>query len=118
MAMLLAWLDEHRNDEEVLWISFGDFPWRWEEEWDSIWGSTEERPKELPIKGKLYTLDQAMPWLTLSFRTGYGGAQCPGFAAWTKTWIIQAGKYDDSTWAYRTPRDPMEGWEPEVQGGG
>jgi hypothetical protein len=99
MATLREWLEEMSEGEEVEFVCFG-----------------EGDDRRLP-RGKLLTFDEAGAWLDKKFSTVYGIPDCPCIVAWTKSWVISVSQYDGSTSPFRVPRNPTEGYEPDMPGG-
>ena len=103
---IIDWIREYENyhAEQVEVIVFGEFDW----------GYTQY--KISPPPGKLMTMDEAMPYLTVEFNNDYGNRGCPPFAAYTANWIISAASYDAYISPFSIRRSPFQGYLPPMPG--
>lgn len=67
-------------------------------------------------KFTVLTWAEGRPWLDEEYDSGYGGADCRAFHAYTKNWVIFVGEYDGATSLDRIPRNPTAGTEPYFGG--
>ena len=102
MVTLREWLEEMSEDEEIEFVCFGDTGWH-------DFGN-------MP-KGKLLTFDEAGTWLDKKFSSVYDVPDCPCIVAWTKSWVLSVSQYHGSTSPFRVPRNPVEGYVPDMPGG-
>lgn len=111
MARLIDWINELADGEQIEAVMIGPV---------GGWcpGFLSDDAIDAGVVGKVLTLDEARPWLERKFDDGYGSAECNSLAAYTKTWIISVNKYDGSTSPFRLARNPFEGFEPPMPGGG
>lgn len=100
---LFKWLEEASDGEQIEAVVLGEKPY------DCEW-------PEYPLN-KLMSLEEAMPYLTIEFYTGYGAPDNPPMHAWTKTWIIGTSMYDGYTGWFRIPRNPCNCTPCEPGGG-
>lgn len=111
MANLINWITKEANGEKIEAVVIGEMGWG---EYN-----TESNPNYEKIKrGKVYTWEEATPLLNYEFNSGFGAPECNAFYAYTKNWIISVSQYDGSTSPFRIPRNPTEGIEPSMPGGG
>lgn len=58
----------------------------------------------------------ARPWLDEDYDSGFGGADCRSFHAYTKSWVYFVSEYDGATSLGRVPRNPTAGALPYFAG--
>ncbi len=99
MPTLYQWLEAESEGASIEAVVFGEMGWH---------GYNEE-PYTVPgliPKGILLTLEQAMPWLSIKFDSGYGSPGCPAMYAWTAKHVYLIVQYDGTTSITSVPRDP------------
>jgi hypothetical protein len=67
-------------------------------------------------KGELLTWEQAEPFLSYDFDSGYGAPGCQAVYVWTATKVMYVVQYDGSTNMNYVPRHPTPGM-PDMPGG-
>lgn len=60
--------------------------------------------------------EQALPFISYEFDSGYGAPGCNRIYAWTASWVIFVSQHDGSTSPKRIPRNPCP-CEPDMPGG-
>jgi hypothetical protein len=110
MAKLIEWIDEYRDGEPVEAVIIGDGL--------VSYGKPKGLPDDYTQKiGKVMTLEEAMPYLTYEFSEGFGLPECTPIVVYTPTWIISVYQYDGSARPFQVPRNPIEGYIPDMPGG-
>lgn len=109
MATLREWIEEAAAGEPVEAVVIGKMGW-------GDYGS-ERVPNyaECP-RGKVLSWDEALPWLSYEFSSGFGSPGCQAIYAWTLTKVIFISQYDGATGWHAIPRNPVV-CEPEMPGG-
>lgn len=102
--------------ETVEAVVFG--PWGWGSGSNpEDWYGFPSHLKVPPI-GKVLTIEQAMPFFNgWSFNGGFGAPSCFAVQIFTDRQIMTVTQYDGSTWLSGTPRNPVEGVIPSMEGG-
>lgn len=99
MATIAKWIEEFAGDENIEAVVVGkhysDHDWN------------DEPFNQVPI-GVVMSWDEAKPFLTYEFDSGYNGADCHPVYVWTKTKIIMIHEYDGAVWPATVPRNPMD----------
>lgn len=104
---ILEWvryLEEHYG-EHVESIVFGE-----------IDGYRQPKYKPIPPVGKVMSLDEAMPYIDVTFDNDWGGHGCPPFAAYTSNWIMSVYSYDGQINFFFIRRNPIDGYVPYMHG--
>lgn len=108
MPTLIEWIKYWSDGEDIEAVIIGEMGWTDYNEISADYKS---------VIGKVMSLDEAMPYLTYEFSSGYGSPGCTAIAVYTKTWIISVGQYDGATFPFRIARNPFEGFIPDMPGG-
>ena len=109
MATLREWIEKYTDGEPIEAVMLGAFGW------DGF-----EQPAGLVldgVKGKVLSLEEAIPYISYEFDDGFGIPECSAIVAYTKTWIISVSQYEGSTSPFRIARNPYDGFVPTMPGG-
>ena len=79
--------------------------------------STDD-PPDAPTPGRVYSPEDAAPWLGMRFDCGYGSPETYAVAVYTATWVVSVSQYDGATKPFTLPRCPTAGFVPIMPGGG
>jgi len=108
--------------ETVEAIIFG--PWGWGsapsdgKSWDSGYSEPDPTPVPFDLRGKVLTLERAEPMMqTWRFNGGFGAPDCYAVRIYTDRRVIWVTQYDGATGFDSSPRNPQEGFMPDMPGG-
>ncbi|HMN10940.1 MAG TPA: hypothetical protein PKD55_01295 [Bellilinea sp.] len=110
MARLIDWINKMSNNEPIEAVIIGEMGW-----------SNFNEPPGLPgdYKDKIgipMSFEEAIPYITYEFDSGYGAPGCTAMVAYTTSWIVSVVQYDGSTAPIKIPRNP-KGYIPDMPGG-
>ena len=111
MSAYREMMDCLEDGEIVEAITFGE--WGWD-------GYKEPKPPPIPsnMKGRVLTVDEAKPLMQdWKIYSGYGAPECYAIRVWTNTRILWVTQYDGSTRIDDSPRNPLDGYIPDMPGG-
>ena len=108
--MLKKWILSVAENEEIEGIVLGEM------DWDDDYESEEIQSYKKYPKNKLLSWEEALPFISYEFCSGYGAPGCQAITAWTKSKVIFVSQYDGSTRIEFVPRNPCD-CEPEMPGG-
>ena len=111
MSKLIDWINELIDGEPIEAVIIGEMGW---DDYNKPGGLPDDYKAKI---GKVMTLDDAMPYLAYEFDSGYGAPNCTAIAVYTRTWIVSVSQYDGSTSPFKIPRNPIDGFIPEMPGG-
>jgi hypothetical protein len=70
------------------------------------WDDDDRRP-DYARKGELLNREQALPILDEEYDSGFGGADCFPFYAWSENYFLTVSEYDGATSVSCWPRNPI-----------
>jgi len=106
---LKDWILEEAGGEEIEAVVIGEMGWG---DYKSEYvPNYNEQPK-----GIVLTWEEAVPWISYPFDSGFGAPECNAIWAWTRNWVIAVSQYDGATRPYRIPRNPLA-LMPAMEGG-
>lgn len=70
------------------------------------WGQSDRRPS-YARNNEVLEREQALCILDADYDSGYGGADCFPFYAWSESWLVTVGEYDGATVLHCWPRHPL-----------
>ncbi len=98
---LKDWIEQEAAGEIVVAVVIGEMGW-------GEYNSDNVPNYAAQPRGKVLTWQEAVPWISYPFSSGYGAPQCNAITAWTKSWVIGVAQYDGSTSPFKMPRDPVD----------
>ena len=108
MSSLVEWIEE-ATSEPVLAVVIGEMGW-------GDYGSENVPNYNKQPRGRILSWEEAKPWLSYEFNSGYGAPGCNSIYAWTENWVLFVSQYDGATQLERIPRNPTN-CMPEMPGG-
>jgi hypothetical protein len=102
---LKNWIEqfEERKGQTVQKIVIG-------QHYDDKYAYEEDHVDKAPpdMINKVLTREVGLTILDLDYDSGYGGADCFPFYAWTEDYVLFVAEYDGSTRLGRIPRNPID----------
>ncbi len=108
-ATLKEWITEAAAGEPVVGVVLGEMGW-------GDYGNEDVPDYAKCPKNKLMSWEEALPFLSYDFATGFGAPGCQAVHAWTEKRVIFVSQYDGSTCIESVPRNPQD-CEPSMPGG-
>ena len=109
-STLKDWILKSADGEPVEAVVLGEMGW-------GDYNSENVPNYEQQPRNKVLTWEEALPWISYNFDSGYGAPGCNAAYAWTKTKVIFVSTYDGSTRPCVIPRHPVD-CVPSMPGGG
>lgn len=109
MSKIAEWIEEALNGEDIEAVVIGRHD-------RDRWGAVGTSAFNGATINKVVSWDEAKPFLSYEFDSGYGSAGCHPVYVWTPTRIFFVGEYDGSTSLSWVPRHPIP-CEPQFSGG-
>jgi len=108
MANLVEWIKGEAGGEEIESVIIGKFGWN---------GYNDEIHIPEEYIGKALSWEMAKKLLNYDFDDSYGAPGCHAICAYTASWIISVYQYDGATSTFKMPRNPVDGFIPDMPGG-